>query len=218
MRNFVDITGLRFGRLTAICRDGTGRDGNALWKFKCDCGNDIVAASNIVRRGDKSSCGCLRAPHGGARDRLYGVWCSMKRRCDTPSCAGYKNYGGRGIKVCAEWRDDYRAFKDWAFAHGYDENSKKGECTLDRIDVNGDYCPENCRWITMKEQSNNKRNNHCFEYQGKTYTASELADMAGLEYHTFLKRMEYGWDIETAMSVPSLRRESFDERRQTTTY
>ena len=95
--------------------------------------------------------------HGGINDRLYEVWGSMKKRCNNPNDKSYKNYGGRGIKVCKEWNENYLSFKKWAYKNGYDENAPHGECTIDRINVNGNYEPNNCRWISNAEQQKNKR-------------------------------------------------------------
>lgn len=178
MARLMDLTGQRFGRLTVIERvkREKGEQGSALWRCKCDCGNETISTSQALRNGRAKSCGCyakevrkqLSTKHGGHKERLYGVWQDMKRRCESSYCASYKNYGGRGISVCDEWRDDYKAFRAWAFANGYNESETRGKCELDRIDVNGNYCPENCRWTTHAEQCRNKRNNYNITYKGET--------------------------------------------------
>ena len=165
----IDLTGQKYGRLTVIERAGpTVHGGHAKWVCQCECGAVITAAGNHLRTGNTTSCGCVQAEHasrmgaarrthGKSRTRLHKVWCGMVGRCYDPSKLYYKHYGGRGITVCDEWRHDFQAFYDWAMANGYDPDAPRGECTIDRIDVNGNYEPSNCRWTTMKVQTANRR-------------------------------------------------------------
>lgn len=199
MGKLKDLTGQRFGKLTVIEKvDYIGK--NTRWICKCDCGNIVKIQSNNLLTGNTKSCGCLRAKHGSYKSRLYKIYTSMKYRCSCPTDTGYKNYGGRGIKVCDEWLQDFHNFKEWALNNGYDENAPRGECTLDRIDVNGNYEPNNCRWITNLEQQSNKRNNTHIEYQGVIYTKKELARKFNINYATFLYRLNYyGWSVEEAI-------------------
>ena len=157
----IDLTGKRFGRLVVISK-ADRVNGMIRWLCKCDCGNETVVYGNNLRRGTTRSCGCFRheflmatckahITHGQEPMRLYRVWGDMRSRCRNPNHRAYKYYGGRGITICAEW-DDYTAFRDWAFAHGYREG-----LTIDRINNDGNYEPGNCRWITMAEQNKNKR-------------------------------------------------------------
>ena len=160
-----NLIGKRFGRLTVIKDAGRKEAGGVLWQCKCDCGNEVVVETKYLNQGHVQSCGCLKHDrqieantiHGKNHTRLYNVWVGMRQRCTDPKHKSYKNYGGRGISVCKEW-DEYLTFEQWALSNGYNSDAKYGDCTLDRIDVNGNYCPENCRWVDTKTQAQNKRN------------------------------------------------------------
>lgn len=168
MGKLVDLTGQRFGKLTVIERAGTAPDRHAQWLCKCDCGAVRIIRGNELKNGNTVSCGCWRSErianenekHGYRKrdntERLYQVWRSMIARCTNPSNKDYAHYGGRGISVCEEWRN-YAEFRKWAILAGYDKDAKFFDCTIDRIDVNGDYCPTNCRWVDIKTQAQNKR-------------------------------------------------------------
>lgn len=142
--------------------------------------------------------------HGMSKTRLNNLYHSIKRRCYAEKCSSYKNYGGRGIKVCDEWlgKDGFRNFANWAYANGYDENAPRGECTIDRIDVNGNYEPSNCRWVSNKEQSNNKRNNRYIEIDGVTFTFKQWCEKYNISAGAVYGRMERGMDFETAIKTP----------------
>ena len=142
--------------------------------------------------------------HGGWNNnrKLYGVWTSMRSRCRNKNHKLYEHYGGRGITICKEW-DDFDAFRTWALENGYVENDNRHKCTLDRIDVNGNYEPSNCRWATVQEQLNNTRRNTLIEYNGETHTLREWADIAGINYSTFCNRWVRGWSIERMITQPT---------------
>lgn len=171
-RSLKDLTRNRYGMLTVLHRDDSdyvapnGKK-HVRWVCQCDCGNtSIVDACQLVG-GKTKSCGCLHksmiesgmsTKHGHRSDRLYNVYSNMKNRCYNKPSSDYQYYGARGIVVCQEWLDDYMSFRNWAYENGYDENAERGQCTIDRIDVNGNYEPDNCRWVSMSVQSKNRRN------------------------------------------------------------
>lgn len=154
-----DLTGNRFGRLTVISRLPSVNK-RTMWLCKCDCGNEVSVDAGNLHSDNTQSCGCLQRDmtsranktHGLRGTRLYRIWDCMHTRCYRKSYHAFKHYGGRGIRICDEWINDFQAFYDWSMSHGY-----RDDLTIDRIDTDGNYCPENCRWVTMSEQNKNKR-------------------------------------------------------------
>ena len=196
MGTFKDITGQRFGRWTVIERVN-GRQ----WKCVCDCGTEKIVFAYNLTSGKSKSCGCYarefrsenNSTHKMTGTRIYRIWCGMNRRCYNQNDIDYKNYGGRGITVCDEWKDFY-SFYLWAINNGYKEN-----LSIDRKDNDGNYCPDNCRWATRKEQANNTRLNRKFVYDGNEYTESQLAEVFNLNYGTFRSRLSRGWSLDEAI-------------------
>lgn len=203
MPKYKDLSGMRFGRLTVEEQAGRSKDGRVLWRCSCDCGKEKITESTSLIRGITKSCGCLAiepikkisTKHGKSGERIYTIWREIKSRCNKTNDKSYKHYGGRGIKMCDEWYNSFDVFYDWATNNGYSEN-----LTIDRIDNDGNYCPENCRWATVKEQSNNRRTNRNITYNGETHTVSEWATLFGKDYGTILARLNRGWSIGDALN------------------
>lgn len=217
MGKIKDITGQRFGRLTALCHAGfDGKRGEALWLCRCSCGQEILARGGDLRNEHTKSCGCYNderrrersTTHGGTSggkwERLYGVYAGMIQRCEDRNHRFYAEYGGRGITVCPEWRHNYAAFRDWAYTHGYDPVAPHRRCTIDRINNDGNYSPDNCRIVDQLVQNNNSRHNHRVTYNGETHTLSEWERLKGLPNHILSHRLnQYGWSVDRALNTPA---------------
>ena len=189
-----DLTGQRFGRLTVIEFVPNDKP-HAYWKCQCDCGNTIKTTTCSLRSGHSASCGCLNREkiiascrvHGQWNTRLYRIWDKMKTRCYNSNSKAYKDYGGRGITVCDEWKNDFKAFYDWSMANGYTD-----ELSIDRIDVNGNYEPSNCRFADRKTQQRNRRDNIKIEYQGEKQCLVDIARLLGIRPDVLYYRYHKG--------------------------
>ena len=191
------------------------------WLCRCDCGNEKVVSLIHLRNGSTRSCGCLARElssergrnsnigerskkHGDFGTKLYGVWAGMKRRCNNPNTKYYADYGGRGIKVWEPWNADYSAFKKWAIGNGYEDG-----LSIERINVDDDYHPENCKWIPLSEQNANKRISIRIEYKNKVYSLKELSRLTGIKERTLRARYEKGLSIDEIVS-PTLKKNQYD--------
>ena len=201
--NFKDLTNQKFGRLTAIKRVDDEKNGKVQWLCQCDCGRQCIVRAQDLTKRHTTSCGCyykeVHTKHGKSKDRLYSIWNGMRHRVTDDKHISYASYGGRGIKMCQEWFEDFEQFYVWAIESGYKE-----ELTIDRIDVDGDYEPNNCRWVTTKEQSFNKRNTVTVHYNDKEYTVADISSLTGLKPPTIYQRIKRGWSAKEIFSVPTL--------------
>lgn len=198
-RKRVDISGKRFSHLVAVECVGVNKQYQTMWLCKCDCGNTKIVPANKLKSGDYKSCGCMqhKGSHGQTNTRLYHIWRTMKARCVDANSNKYSAYGGRGITVCDEWLNDFKSFYDWAMSNGY-----RDSLSIDRIDNNGNYCQENCRWATPKEQANNTRKNRLLMFDGVSRKVSEWADITGLSKRLIYQRLNRGWSAEKTLTTP----------------
>lgn len=198
MRNtskIIDITGQKFNHLTALKIESR----NPLkWLCRCDCGNLHVVSALNLRFGHVKSCGCLQKrgnpTHNQSNTRLYRIYAGIKRRCYNKHEPAYPRYGGAGLVMCDEWKNDFTAFYNWAIKNGYDES-----LTIDRIDNTKGYSPDNCRWADMKAQSNNRTNCIMFTHNGKTQTVKQWCNELGLNVGTVYSRIDRGWPVDEAI-------------------
>lgn len=196
-----DLTGKKFGKLTAIKLDHLNKRGRQYYLCKCDCGNYHIADATHLQNGTIKSCGCLLLKHADKLEwhgmygtRLSNIWKGMLQRCFNENSPVYDRYGGRGITVCEEWLT-FSNFYKWAEHNGYSDS-----LSLDRINNNGNYCPQNCRWADDETQGNNKRNNVILEYNGEKYTMAQLSRKTGIPYNTLRARiMVYGYSVDEAV-------------------
>ena len=188
-RKIKDLTNKKFGHLTVIkMNKERGPSNKVMCTCKCDCGNTVVVMSNSLTTGKTVSCGCKiqNKTHGMTNTRIYKIWADMKNRCTNTNNQSYSDYGGRGINICEKW-NEFESFYEWSKVSGYSD-----DLTIDRIDVNGDYEPGNCRWATYKQQNNNKRNNIYIEYDDKLITLTELSTITNINSKTLRERYNKG--------------------------
>lgn len=186
MGRIIDETGKRYGKLTVIKMCEPNKEKRAKWLCKCDCGNYTTVIGKSLRNGSTKSCGChrkevlkrgaaIQTTHGETNSKLYNVWRGIKKRCRLKSSPNYKWYGLKGIDVCDEWLNSYESFRDWSHKNGYKEG-----LTIDRINVMGDYTPQNCRWVNWKTQENNRGNTVYVKYNNRLYPRGVLAEKLGV--------------------------------------
>lgn len=200
MPRYEDLTGMQFTRLTVL--EPVRRKGKLMWRCLCSCGKEVITTKSSLKSGESKSCGCYSreicqksiTKHGKHGTRIYRIWKAMKQRCNNQNCNAYHNYGERGISICKEW-EDFLTFESWALSNGYAD-----DLSIDRIDVNGNYCPENCRWATAIEQGNNKRKNRLITYNGETKTLAEWARDKNMKVITLFNRLNRGASIEDALT------------------
>lgn len=216
---FIDLTGQRYGRLVVLERvanktyNGKNKS-RTQWLCQCDCGNQVTVTGNSLRIGVTKSCGCLmhekavecgkkRKTHGMTHTRLYDIWRGMKKRCNDTNNAAYQNYGGRGIKICEDWNNDFVKFKDWAVQNGYAD-----QLTIERRDVNKGYSPENCCWIPKAEQGKNKRTtNRMIDCMGNERYVIDETRNRNMPVSRIQDRLRRGWSEEIALSKPKITNE-----------
>jgi len=209
MPKALDLSNKRFGKLIALKKSDRTSDGQVLWLCKCDCGNHTKVRASSLKRGLSKSCGCMVGcdlrKHGLYKHKLYGVWISMRQRCNNPNATNYSNYGAIGVEVCDEW-SDFQTFYDWAISNGYQDG-----LVIDRIDTYGSYGPNNCRWITQAENCQNSmiQSNNTSGYIG----VSQLPDGRFRVYYTLnAKRKQIGI-AKTALEGSKMRARYFAKHK-----
>jgi ribosomal protein S27E len=208
---FIDLTNQKFGKLTVLYRDPNSPRKYTKWICKCDCGNTTSVYSHALRQGKTKSCGCMSSKkntssrtnrsnlHGKSKSKLYHVYYSILDRCNNPNNKAYKHYGARGITICDEWEKSFENFYKWAISNGYQEG-----LTLERIDNNKGYSPENCKWIPKSEQVKNRRTTLYATINGETKTLKEWAEISGIKYSTLhYRKTKYNWPDERLLEQPT---------------
>ena len=223
----IDYTGQKFGRLTFVGYIGRKKN-KSTWLLRCDCGKEFEKPAREIVSGNTSSCGCMAKElrlkrftrHGMHKTPLYQKYQDMIRRCYNPDTVRYECYGAKGVKVCKEWlkeNNGFENFKSWAFENGYKEydpnkTARKDVLTLDRIDNNGDYSPENCRWAKFKVQENNKSNNVYMWYKGTRYSLKELSERFDISYSIVQRKYHKGLSAEEIVQGYSRIPENYENR------
>lgn len=197
----IDITGQRYGRLTVLHLSETRYKKKVKWVCKCDCGSIKEIPSHHLRYGGTKSCGCsshlyqVKTHHLSAHP-IFGSWARMMARCYKPTDSKFPGYGGRGIQVCDRWHDVTTFIAD-------NEAKHRPGLTIDRIDNDGHYTPDNCQWATPLTQGNNKRNNFNITFNGRTQTLSQWSRECGIDHYTIWRRLRHhGWSVERALTQP----------------
>lgn len=209
-----DMIGKKFNKLTVVSFYKS-INGRKYWNCICECGNTSIVCTRNLRSLRTISCGCLieehrYKKHGLTNTRLFTILKNMKGRCYNKNDKDYKNYGGRGITICDAWLDKENGmlnFYNWAINNGYSDN-----LSIDRIDFNGNYSPDNCRWVSVKVQSNNKRDNFYVTYNNEKKTVQEWSELFGINKATLRGRLLRGWDVKSALTVPTNSNRPLNER------
>jgi hypothetical protein len=217
MGRFIDLSGQRFGKLYVLNYEKTNNRRQAIFKCKCDCGNIAFVVGSRLKNNYTKSCGCLQkekaktqiqefnnkglrskgnSKHNMRHTELYKHWCNMKRRCNCKTNHNYMYYGARGIKVCNEWNESFVEFKEWALNNGY-----KDGLSIERIDVNKNYEPQNCKWIPYELQIRNRRNTIKLEYKNETKTLIEWCEIFKVKYKLAHSRYKKGWTFEKIFEI-----------------
>lgn len=203
-----DLKGKKFHRLTVLERTNNSKSNQTQWICKCDCGKVVTVRSPSLLNGHTKSCGCFsnevrkvntdQTTHGLSNTRLHRIWCQMRQRCYDPKNKIYKYYGGKGIKICADWME-FKPFYDWAMVHGYAD-----DLSIDRINCNGDYEPSNCRWADKYTQMNNMTTNDYYIFEGQKLTITQIARKVGITETTLRQRVRrLGIPLDIAIKYPS---------------
>lgn len=215
MPELKDLSKQKFDRWNVICRaeDKVSKNGShhTAYKCVCDCGTERIVDATSLLSGKSKSCGCLGREtssrvcrnnfktHGETKTRLYQIYAGIKKRCLNTKAYNYMNYGGRGISICEEWLNSWRAFRDWSYLNGYSD-----ELSIDRIDVNGNYSPDNCRWVDRVAQANNRRSSRNIVYNDETHTIAEWAKILDIPYKRLHKWISKGKTMEEIMATQQL--------------
>lgn len=204
MSKLIDLTGQKFARLTVLQRVENDKKQNSQWLCNCVCGNNIIVRGYHLKSGRIKSCGCLQKEtgymnkkHGMCETRLYKIWTGIKTRCTNKNEISYKRYGARNIKICAEWKDNFSSFYEWAINNGYADN-----LTIERINVNGNYEPHNCTWIPSEQQAQNRTTSKLINIDNTTHCLKEWARIYNIKYTCVTERIRRGWGVEKALKTP----------------
>ncbi len=192
-----DLTGQHFGKLTVVGIEHVGVNGAQFWQCDCECGESTVVPHALLVGKGPRSCGCIRSKHGLSRTRTYRIWRGMMDRCHNPNSKHFPGWGGRGIKVCDRWKR-FRPFLE-------DMGIAPEGLQIDRVDNDGDYCPENCRWATRTEQMKHTRQTRSVTFQGKTQCLKDWSRELGFSFRALHARLSRGWSVEEAFTKPASR-------------
>lgn len=199
-----DLLGKRFGKLVVIA-PAKSENGKTRWLCKCDCGNEKIIITQVLGK-NTNSCGCLQQQnrkeihitHNMTGTRIYNIYRGIKQRCYNTNNQRYNYYGARGIKMCDEWKNDFMVFYNWSMQNNYND-----DLSIDRINVDGDYEPNNCRWVNIKKQANNRSTNRYIAYNNETHTLKEWSEILNISYYVLNNRINRdNWSVQKAFTTP----------------